>query len=215
LDVSVRRKVRAGMVMHHKVKGNAADIAAYQEINKAALDQPFAAMRDLFTNDEGEITAIQGDAHLNEIEDIRHHIATLFTGSDVPMELMAYGEGLNRDILGEKKAEYAEILWQGREWITEQIIQPLLERQWLLKGILPEGLKYSIEWKRTTSVTAQDIQAVVQAAVQMRLLGVREEAIQAMLSNYLPGVDAKTLFSGEGGTGDTERFAQILKGISV
>jgi hypothetical protein len=213
-DVAIRRKVRAGMVMHHVVEGSASDIEKYKETNRAALEAPFAAMRDMFTNKTGSITAIQGDAHLNEIEDIKHHIATMFTGGEVPMELIAYGGDLNRDVLGEKKAEYAEILRQIREWVTEEMIKPLLERQWLLKGILPEGLKYTIEWRRASSLTAQDVQAITNAAVQMRLLGVPEQAIQAVLANYLPGVDAAMLLP-TGSQSDTQKFADILKGISV
>src|SRR3990172_3430675 len=214
IDVSVRRKTRAGMRYHHVVEGSAADVEAYKEINKAALDNPLSAQADFFSNKPGGITAISGDAHLSEIEDVRHHIATMFTGGDVPMELIAYGEGLNRDILGEKKAEYGEILRQAREGVSDEIIKPLFERQWLLKGIMPEGLKYKIEWRRTSSLTAQDIQAITSAAVQMRLLGVPEEAIQAVLANYLPGVDAEMLLP-QRAAGDTGRFADMVKGISV
>lgn len=214
IDVSVRRKTRAGMRYHHVVEGSAADVESYKETNKAAFANPLSAQADFFSNKPGGITAIEGDARLSEIEDIKHHIATMFTGGDVPMELIAYGEGLNRDILGEKKAEYGEILRQVREWVSDEIIKPLFERQWLLKGILPEGLKYSIEWRRASTLTAQDIQAITSAAVQMRLLGVAEEVIQAVLANYLPGIDAAMLLP-QGSAGDTGRFADMLKGISV
>src|SRR3989304_546735 len=68
----------------------------------------------------------------------------MFGAFDVPMELVAYGEGLNRDILGEKKDEYDESLDDGREWVTEEFLKPLLERQWLLKGILAANVKEEI-----------------------------------------------------------------------
>jgi hypothetical protein len=37
-DVAIRRKVRAGMVMHHVVEGSASDIEKYKETNRAALE---------------------------------------------------------------------------------------------------------------------------------------------------------------------------------
>ena len=214
IDVAVRRKVRAGMRYHHWIEGNAADIQAYKETNKAALNAPLSAQTDFFSNKKGGIEVVQGDAHLNEIADLQHHIATMFTGGDVPMELIAYGEGLNRDILGEKKQEYREILRQVREWVSDELIKPLVERQWLLKGIMPEGVKYKIEFLRASELSATDLQALTNAAVQMRLLGASEEAIQAVLANYLPGVDAGMLLP-QGTAGDTGRFADQLKGISV
>lgn len=143
-DLAVRRKVRAGMRLLHVVEGNESDVKAYKEMNKKALETPTAAHLDMFSNKQSSITVVQGDAHLNEINDILHQVATMFAASDVPMELVAYGEGLNRDILSEKKDEYEESLDDGREWVTEEFIKPLFERQWLLKGILPASVKYEI-----------------------------------------------------------------------
>jgi len=91
-DMAVRRKVRAGMRLHHVVEGSEADVKAYKEMNQAALDNPTAAHLDIFSNKPGSITAVQGDAHLNEINDLLHQVATMFAASDVPMELVAYGE---------------------------------------------------------------------------------------------------------------------------
>lgn len=212
IDVAVRRKVRAGMRYHHVVEGNESDVKAYKELNKAALNNPTAAQLDFFTNKPGGITAIQGDAHMSEIEDVKHHIATMFTAGDVPMELIAYGEGLNRDILGEKKAEYEEILRQVREWTADEIVRPLLERQWLLKGILPESVSYSIEWRHATGLTAQDFLTIVDSVLRMKILGIADDVIQTILEKQL-GVDVGKLMPQA--DGETERFANLLKGLSV
>src|SRR5690349_6939131 len=83
-DLAVRRKVRAGMRLHHVIEGSSADLQAYKELNKKALDNPTAAHLDIFTNKQGSITAVQGDAHLNEIGDLLHQVATMFAASDVP-----------------------------------------------------------------------------------------------------------------------------------
>jgi hypothetical protein len=212
VDIAVRRKVRAGMRLLHVVEGSAADVEGYKEKNKIALENPFAAQIDLFTNKPGSITSLQGDAKLNEIDDIMHHIETMFTASDVPMPLIAYGSELNRDVLGEKRAEYEETLNQGREWATDEIIKPLLERQWLLKGIFPASVNYEVVWRTAKSLTPADIRDLADAGMRLKLLGVKDEIIQAIMAKYLPGVDIDIL-TGEGI--DTQRYADMLKGLSI
>jgi len=211
-DMAVRRKVRAGMRLLHIVEGDAADVQTYKELNQKALDTPTAAHLDLFSNKPGSITAIQGDAHLNEINDILHQVATMFAASDVPMELVAYGEGLNRDILGEKKDEYDESLDDGREWVTEEFLKPLLERQWLLKGILPANVKYEIVWRLAKKLTPADLRDLGDALARLRVLGVKEEIIQSIAALYLRNVDVDILNS-DGIS--AEQFAKSLQGISI
>jgi hypothetical protein len=213
-DVAVRRKTRSGVRYNHVLEGaSEGDLKAYKEQNHAALENPFAAVSDFFSNRKGTIEVIEGDGKLGEIQDILHHIATMFTAGDVPMELIAYGGELNRDILGEKKAEYAETLEQGREWVTSQILRPLLERQWLLKGILPESVDYNIEWRRASNMSAADIRDIADGISRLRLLGVREDVLRTLLARYLPGVDAEVMTDDT--AIDTERFADMLKGISI
>lgn len=211
-DISVRRKTRSGLRYHHVVEGaSEGELKAYKEINKAALDNPLAAIADFFSNKPGSLTAIQGDATLDQIGDVEHHIATLFTGGEVPMELIAYGGDLNRDVLGEKKVEYDETLDVLREWVSDQIIKPLLERQWLLKGIFPESLTYSIEWRNKQVVTAADIRDIADAAMRLRILGVPEPVVKIMLVRFLPGVTIEMLTDEEGDAGAADRMAELMQ----
>jgi hypothetical protein len=211
-DLAVRRKVRAGMRLLHVVEGNEADVKAYKEMNKKALETPTAAHLDLFSNKQSSITVIQGDAHLNEINDILHQVATMFAASDVPMELVAYGEGLNRDILSEKKDEYDESLDDGREWVTEEFIKPLFERQWLLKGILPATVKYEIVWRLAKKLTPADLRDLADALARLRVLGVNEEIIQSIAAMYLRNVDDEIM---SGDAFSAEQFAKSIQGISI
>jgi hypothetical protein len=211
-DLAVRRKVRAGMRLLHVVEGNESDVKAYKELNKPALQNPTAAHIDLFSNKAASVTAIQGDAHLNEINDILHQVATMFAASDVPMELVAYGEGLNRDILGEKKEEYDESLDDGREWLTDEFIKPLLERQWLLMGILPASVQYEIIWRTAKPLTPADLRDLADAISRLRLLGVKDEILQQLMALFIRNVD-DDLMDMDGFSVD--QFAQNLKGISV
>jgi len=194
IDIAVRRKTRAGMKYVHVVEGASRDeLEEYKEFNKDALDNPFAAVADFFMNKAGSLEVVQGDARLGEINDVMHHISTWMMAGDVPLELLGYGENLNRDVLREKKAEYDETLEQLRPWVEAELIRPLVELQWLLAGIWPGGLDYSIGWKAKQLVTAADVRDVTDAALKMRALGVREEVIWTVLARYLPGIDVEML----------------------
>lgn len=209
LDIAVRRKTRAGMKYVHKFPADVAatTIDAYREANKDALDNPFAAVADFFGN--VDIQAVQGDATLSEIADVKHHIATWFTAGETPMELIAYGEDLNRDVLGEKKAEYAETLEQLREWATAEIVKPLLELQWLLQGIYPANLDYSIEWRVRKEPSAADIRDVADAATKLLILGVSREVIAAVIAKFLPEVDPDELMGDAENPADAGRLDAI------
>jgi hypothetical protein len=214
IDIAVRRKTRAGMRYHHWVEGDQADIKAYKEINKAALNNPLAAQADFFSNKKGGIETVQGDARLNEISDVQYNVATLLGGGEVPAELMFYGGELNRDILSEKKASYAEILRQVREWTSEDIIKPLLQRQLLLKGIMPEGLKYKITWLRASNLTPQEFQMISNAILQIRIM-FGDEMVQEMLQYYFPWIEPELFKKAAQASGDAEKFAANLKGLSI
>ncbi len=192
LDIAVRRKTRAGMKYLHVVEGaDQPGLDAYKENNKQALDNPFAMVADFFSNKPGSITTVQGDMTLGNIDDVMHHLRTFWVASPVPMSLVGYGQDLNRDVLDKQKEQYDEELSPITEWIETDIVKPLLERQWLLDGILPEGLGYEIEWQPKTKLSSQDLLNVSQAALTLRTLGFGDEAIVSILQRFLPGIDVR------------------------
>lgn len=211
LNVAVRRKIGGAQLRQHVVEGSPADVKAYKEENKAALGK-LAAVIDFFSNKPSSLTVHEGDGNLDKIGDVEHHIATMFTASDVPMELIAYGGDLNRDILGEKKEQYDNILSQGREWTTIEILQPLLERQWLMQGILPATVDYKIIWRKAKSITPADLRDLADAGSRLKVLGVKDEIIQLLMASFLRDVDVDLLNS-DGFS--AEQFAKSLQGISI
>ncbi len=211
LNVAVRRKIGGAQLRQHVIEGGPTDVETYKENNKAAIGK-LAAVIDFFSNKQSSLTVHQGDGNIDKIGDVQHHIGTMFTASDVPMELMAYGGDLNRDILGEKKQAYEETLNQGREWATVQIIQPLIEREWLLHGILPADVKYKIVWRKAKSLSPTDLRDLADAASRLRILGVKEEMVSLILASYLRDVDLD-IMSGDGM--DSTAFANNLKGLSI
>lgn len=212
VNVAVRRKIGGAMTRQHVIEnGSPADVKKYKEDNAAVLGKLLAVV-DLFSNKAASLNIHQGDGNLDKIGDVNHHVATMMAASDVPMELIVYGGDLNRDILGEKKEEYAETLSQGREWLTSQIINPLLKRQWLLKGIYPEDVDYEIIWRSAKTLSPTELRDLADAASRLRILGVKEETIQLILASYLRNVDLE-IMSGDGL--DSAAFANNLKGISI
>lgn len=211
LNVAVRRKIGGAQLRQHVIEGSAADVEAYKENNKAALGK-LAAVIDFFSNKQSSLTVHQGDGNIDKIGDVQHHIATMGTASDTPMELIAYGGELNRDILGEKKEAYEDTLNQGREWTATEIIAPLLEREWLLHGIYPADVEYKIIWRKARTLSPADLRDLADAAARLRLLGVKEDVVQVILASYLQDVDLDIL---KGDGLDSAAFANNLKGISI
>lgn len=198
LDIAVRRRTRAGMKFLHVLEGaQKEDIDAYKAENQDVLRNPFAAVADFFSNRPGSITAIQGDAQLGQIEDVLHHIRTFWVASPVPMSLLGYGQDLNRDVLEEQKAQYDRALAQVTQWVEDEIVRPLLERQWLLLGYLPESLAYEIAWQVKSTLTAADLRDVADAALRLQALGFPDEAIRTLIGQFLPGIDLESLMGAQ------------------
>jgi hypothetical protein len=193
LDIAIRRKTRAGMRYVHSLEdASDADIETYKARNKAILDDPFAAVADFFSSKKTSIAAIQGDARLSDIDDVLHHIHTWWVASPVPMSLLGYGQDLNRDILNEQKEQYDAAKEQLSGWVTEQIAAPLIERQWLLKGIWPGALTWSAQWAGKQALTAATFGEAAKALVALAATGLfTEETLLRMFALFVPEFDAE------------------------
>ena len=193
LDIAIRRKTRAGMKYVHALKdASETDIEAYRVRNQDVLDDPFAAVADFFSNKDTTVSSIQGDAHLGEIEDVLHHIRTWWIASPVPMSLLGYGQDLNRDVLDEQEKQYKRACEELSRWASEQIIKPLIERQWLLLGIWPDALEWEIEWAAKDALTAESFVEAAKALATLRATGlVSDETLLRMFSKFVPDFDVE------------------------
>jgi hypothetical protein len=88
----------------------------------------------------------------------------------------------------------------------------LIEREWMLNGILPASVKYKIIWRKAKSLSPTDLRDLADAASRLRVLGVKEDVVQLILASYLRDVDLEIL-NGDGL--DSTAFAQNLKGLSI
>lgn len=189
-DIAIRRKTRAGMkYVHEFPQGTSSDqIESYKALNKDTLRNPTAAIADFFGT--VKIAAVQGDARLSEIDDVVHHIRTWWVASPVPMSLLGYGQDLNRDVLEEQKAQYDRALDALCAWIDTTIIQPLIELQWLLKGIWPQALSYTIVRPTRNPITPAALKAAGEAIAALQATNLLTEALLLQqLAQLLPGLD--------------------------
>ena len=218
IDLAIRRKTRAGIKYVHRLLGAAAaDIEEYKTVNERALTQPFAAAADFFLNFEGGIDVLDGDPHLGEMADIFHHLQTWSAASVVPLELIAFGDNLNRDVLEDKKHQYDETLEQVRAWTADEIIAPIIEREWLLHDILPEDVPYSIGWPSRKMLDPAGLAALVGAVNAMRLAGWSDAAIWSLAEPYLPDeITMETLFDGlpDAPAADTPVVAEAVGAVN-
>ena len=194
LDIAIRRKTRAGMKYVHSLEdASDADIEAYRLRNQDALDDPFAAVADFFSSKRTTIQAIQGDANLAQIDDVVHHIRTWWVAAPVPMSLLGYGQDLNRDVLDAQGKQYDRACEELSRWASEQIVRPLIERQWLLKGIWPAALQWEIEWASKEPMTAVSFGEAAKALAALRLTGLfADETLLRMFARFVPDFDVET-----------------------
>ncbi len=189
-DIAVRRKTRSGVKYNHKFpEGTTADqIEAYKEANQDNLADPTAAIADFFGTADIQVVAGEGGA-LEAIGDVMHHVRTWWLASPLPMSLLGYGQDLNRDVLDKQSEQYQRALESLTQWVEAQFVKPLLEREWLLAGILPDSLKYEIKWKTTELLTIATVTAAADAVAKLTAAGMPKLAAWEMVERFLPGVD--------------------------
>lgn len=192
-NVWIRRKTRSGKRYQHRVEGGEEKVNNYMRVNQDALDNPFAAVQDFFG--DVDIKEIGGDDTIGDISDIEHHIETVAIASPLPLALIGYGRNLNRDILVQKLEQYERALEGVSRWVSDQLLMPILEVQWLLKGIWPGNLDYQINWASKKTINAETLLKVAQAGVALRALGWPDEFIIRILSPLVPGLDSEALIA--------------------
>lgn len=202
-NVTIRRMVRSGMRLYHYVEGGFANIARYREENKYALDNPAEAAIDFFGNAPEGPKVLQGDANLEEIGDVKHHLYTWATATPVPLHSLGYGDDLNRDVLEDQHKQYELALPQVTEWIEVEVMRPLIELQWLLYGLYPGNIEYSITWKRdeldeaqvqqqqieASRLKAEAVSKAAEAGQRLMALGWSQESVAQVVKQILAEVE--------------------------
>lgn len=145
-DLVIRRRMRAPQRLAHVLEGaTKEDLDAYKLLNKDALENPLQVTSDFFLNKKGSVEAIQGDANLDEIADVKELKDDFFAGTGVPSHLIGYVNEINRDVYEDTLAAYYEILEEYQELLADGYEQGL-RLQLLLRGINADGYEFDLKF---------------------------------------------------------------------
>jgi hypothetical protein len=153
-DLVIRRRQRAPLRMAHVLEG--ADDTAITAYRSSVERDQGQITTDYYLNRKGSVTAVQGDANLDQIGDVVHLLDTFFAGSPMPKGLMGYTEDMARDILEDLKRDYYEEvdgLQDTLSWAYTQGFHLHL----LLKGINPEAEEFSVSFAERRTETPNQL----------------------------------------------------------
>lgn len=153
-DLVIRRRVRAPLRLSHILEGaNETELASYRKNNEAEQGQ---ITTDFYANRKGGVTAVQGDANLDQIGDVVHLLDTFFAGSPLPKGLMGYTDGMARDILEDLKRDYydeIDLVQDTQAYAYDQGFRLEL----LLAGINPDDAGYWIKFAERRTETPNQL----------------------------------------------------------
>lgn len=169
-DLVIRRRTRAPLRMLHVMEG-ASDGELEKYRADVERDQEAGNWRDFYMNKKGSVTAVQGDARLNEIADVVHLLDTFSSGAPVPKGLFGYAGDLNRDILDDLKRDFFDEL-DAMQDVASFAYELGFRMDLLLQGLNPDGYEYSVQFAERRTET---LNQAADRALKYQALGVSQE----------------------------------------
>ncbi|WP_233869259.1 hypothetical protein [Paraburkholderia adhaesiva] len=170
-DLVIRRDQRAPLRFSHVLEG-----ASDEDMKRYRADVESRGgeiTTDFYLNRKGQVTALQGDANLDQIGDVVHLLDTFFSGSPLPKGLAGYTEGLNRDILEDLTTQYfdeVDVLQDTISFAYEQGFR----LQLLLQGVNPDNFDFKVVFaERRTESPNQ----AADRGLKLQALGVPQDVI--------------------------------------
>jgi hypothetical protein len=154
-DLVIRRRTRAPLRLAHTLEGATQD--QLDDYRKSVERGQNEITTDFYLNKKGGVSAIQGDAKLNEIEDVVYLLDTFFSGSPLPKGLMGYTKDMARDILEDLKRDYYEEIDNLQDTLA-YAYEHAFRLQLLLKGINPDHEDFTVAFaERRTETPNQTV----------------------------------------------------------
>jgi hypothetical protein len=134
-DLVIRRRTRAPQRLVHVLEAaTEEELQDYERRNqeraKAGVDV------DFYMNKKGGVSAVEGDANLDQIADVSYLLDTFFSGAPAPKGLFGYTAGLARDILEDLKRDFFDELDALQDTVA-YAYQLGFELDLLLRGVNP------------------------------------------------------------------------------
>ncbi|MCW8830555.1 MAG: hypothetical protein OQK32_03435 [Gammaproteobacteria bacterium] len=149
-NLVIRRWERAPLRTAHVLEG--ADEADLLQYKQRVEDDQKDGSTNYYLNKKGAVTAIQGDANLDQINDVVYLLDTFFAGSPAPKGLFGYSGDLNRDILEDLKKDFFEEIDALQD--TQSSVYYLGFRlQLLLDGIIPDSIEFDVQFAERKTMT--------------------------------------------------------------
>ncbi len=150
-DLVIRRRMRAPLRMSHVLEGaNSEELKAYQQ--EVERNQGEGNATDYYMSKKGAVTALQGDAALDQIADVEYLLNTFFSGAPAPAGLFGYPGNLNRDILEDLKRDFFEEV-DALQDEQSYAYQLGFELQLLLDGMDPDNFDFTVQFAERRTET--------------------------------------------------------------
>lgn len=141
-DLVIRRRTRAPQKLAHSLEG--ADSQALDEYRERVEGQSGEIATDFYGN-KLSVTAIGGDANLEQIADITLLVDAFFSGAPAPKGLFGYVDDLARDVLEDLKRDYYEEIDALQDALA-YAYEDGFKLQLLLAGINPDSYQFQIQF---------------------------------------------------------------------
>lgn len=151
-DMSIRRRMRAGMRLHHQIgtdefPSTIEEIEDYKRINADNQFNPSNASQDYHSSHRVKITQLMGDSAVGDIDDVRHYEGLLNFGTGVPSALTSGGResATNYSVIKEQEEDYLRVIGDI-DRVMEYAFRRIFDFALLLKGIHPDSVNYTFNW---------------------------------------------------------------------
>ncbi|EEG08243.1 hypothetical protein [Pseudogulbenkiania ferrooxidans] len=184
-DLVIRRKHRAPLRLSHVLEGaTEPEMQAYQDRVEANKDM---ITTDFYLNKKGSVTALQGDANLDQIGDVVYLLDSFFAGTPLPKGLMGYTDGLARDILEDLKRDYYDEVDQLQD-VLAWVYEFGFRLQLLLRGLNPDAMPFTITFaeRRTETMTQ-----TTDRALKLKALGLPQSMVWEVMGYNAAAVEER------------------------